>query len=65
MTTAAPCQTKGRGPSLLIAHSNALTRPDDVPPAVYARLEAELGPRLARLLVAALAGRRREQRLAA
>jgi hypothetical protein len=65
MTTAPPRRTKGRGPELLLAHCAALTRPDDAPPAAAARLEAQLGGRLSRLLVAALAPKRREQRLAA
>lgn len=54
----------GRGPGLLLAHCFALTRLDDLEPSAAARLERQIGPELARLLVGALAGRRRE-RLAA
>jgi hypothetical protein len=56
----------GRGPYLILEHCNALTRLDDVRLPAYRRLEHALGGDLARLLVAALAGRNRERtRLAA
>jgi hypothetical protein len=56
----------GRGPALLLEHCTALTRLEDVRPPAYNRLEHALGDELARFLVVALAGPRRERvRLAA
>ena len=51
----------GRGEGLLLEHCVALTRPDDVRPPAFHRLEHALGGELARLLVAALARRNRER----
>ena len=65
METTAATREEGRGFGLLIAHCNALTRPEDAPAPAVARLEVELGRNLTRLLVRALAVRRREQALAA
>jgi hypothetical protein len=58
---------RGRGSDLLLQHCAALTRVDAVRQPAYHRLEEELGGDLARMLVAALAGRRPRQhaRLAA
>ena len=54
----------GRGPSLLLEHCTALTRAEHARPPAFYRLEQAVGGELARLLVVALANRRRE-RLAA
>jgi hypothetical protein len=45
-------------PDRLLAHCAALAALDDVRPPAYRRLEQALGTKLARFLVAALAGRR-------
>jgi len=56
----------GRGSDLLLEHCAALTRVGAVRQPAYHRLEQEVGGDLARLLVGALAGRRRQgARLAA
>jgi hypothetical protein len=52
---------RGRGTDLLLAHCDALTRVEDIGPSALRRLEQELGADLARLLVVALAGRRRRR----
>jgi hypothetical protein len=46
----------GRGTVLLLEHCAALDRSDDARPRAFARLEAAVGGRLARLLVGALVG---------
>jgi hypothetical protein len=63
MTDAAAPTTGGRGSDLLLQHCNALTDDVERPPA-YWRLEQLVGDELARMLVVALAGPRRD-RLAA
>jgi len=49
----------GRGPDLLLEHCVAIPRANDARPPAYHRLERAVGGELARLLVVALAGRRR------
>ena len=61
MRSAPDPQAGGRGPRLLLDHCAALTRLEESRPPAFARLEQELGPELARMLVGALAGRRRER----
>ena len=51
----------GRGVDLLLTHCTALTASDAARLPAFARLEQQLGGQLARMLVAALAGRRRER----
>jgi hypothetical protein len=51
----------GRGPALLLEHCALLAGPDEARPPAYHRLERAVGGDLARLLVVALAGRKRER----
>jgi hypothetical protein len=48
-----------RGAARLLAHCATLARPDRERPTARARLESEVGPTLARLLVDGLASRSR------
>jgi hypothetical protein len=50
-----------RGYELLLEHCNPLSPPDDPRPPAFLRLEQALGGELARLLVGALAPRRRDR----
>jgi hypothetical protein len=50
-----------RGAELLLAHCAALTPPEDPRRSAFVRLEETLGNDLARMLVGALAARRRER----
>jgi hypothetical protein len=63
MTEAAAPAAGGRGSDLLLRHCTALSDAVERPPA-FTRLEELVGCELARMLVVALAGRRRD-RLAA
>jgi hypothetical protein len=63
MSDAAAPNHRGRGPELLLRHCTALTASVERPSA-YRRLEQLVGDDLARMLVAALTGNRRD-RLAA
>jgi hypothetical protein len=57
MAAAAPDPVPtGRGAVLLLEHCTALDRCDEARPRAFARLEAAVGARLARLLVGALVG---------
>jgi hypothetical protein len=47
---------RGRGAVLLLEHCTALDRCDETRPRAFARLEAEVGGHLARLLLGALVG---------
>ena len=51
----------GRGADLLLTHCTALTGTDAARLPAFMRLEQQLGGELARMLVVALAGRRRER----
>jgi hypothetical protein len=55
-STAPEPHPNGRGAVLLLEHCAAIQRLDDPRPAAFARLEAAVGGRLARLLVGALVG---------
>ena len=60
MEAALNLRNRARGADLLLAHCCLLGRLEDTRPPVSARLEQELGPELARLLLHALAlGQRR------
>jgi hypothetical protein len=50
-----------RGYELLLEHCNALAPPGEPRPPAFLRLEQALGGELARLLVGALAARRRDR----
>jgi hypothetical protein len=50
-----------RGADLLLTHCTALVATEAVRPSAFARLEQQLGGQLARMLVVALASRRRER----
>ena len=58
MSDALAPPASGRGVDLLLAHCAALTRLGEPRPPAVERLEEAVGRDLARLLVAALAGRR-------
>jgi hypothetical protein len=64
MDDAAARVAGGRGSDLLLRHCNALTCDGVERPSAYRRLEQLVGDELARMLVGALGGRRRD-RLAA
>jgi hypothetical protein len=56
---------RGRGTDLILAHCRAFARLENMRPPAFARVEVAIGPELARLLVVGLAGRVREQGVAA